>query len=106
MVNVYAAKKYNDFYDMPYHIFHEINAALQSCHNCKDYAFVFEKYSEHLTDFQVGYSFDDIAVHKIQRTPEFWNVILPRVKETVATLDRDCTQSLGQIISGAGNMQL
>ena len=28
MVNIYAAKKYKDFHDMPYYIFHEINAAL------------------------------------------------------------------------------
>ena len=48
---------YNDFYDMPGYIFHEINGALQSCHNVPDYAFVFEKYSEHLTDFQIGYAF-------------------------------------------------
>ena len=88
------ARGYNDFYDMPYYIFHEINAALQSCHNCRDYAFVFNKYSEHLTDFQIGYSFEDIAVHNVARTKEFWEVILPRVKEQVPTLDRECTQSL------------
>lgn len=28
MLNMYAAKKYKDFDDMPYYIFHEINAAL------------------------------------------------------------------------------
>jgi hypothetical protein len=44
------ARGYNDFYDIPYYIFHEINAALMVCHNCADYAFVFEKYSE-MTDF-------------------------------------------------------
>ena len=85
---------YNDFYDMPGYIFHEINGAMQSCHNVPDYAFVFEKYSEHLTDFQIGYAFEDIAIHKVELTPEFWNIILPRVKEQVATLDRQCTQSL------------
>ena len=51
------ARGYNDFYDMEYNIFHEINAALQNCHNVPDYAFVFEKYSENLTDFQIGYAF-------------------------------------------------
>ena len=100
------SRGYNDFYDMPYYIFHEINGALQSCHNVPDYAYVFNKYSDNLTDFQIGYSFEQIALHKLVRTPHFWETILPRVKEQVPTLDRECTQSLLQIISGAGNMQL
>ena len=45
------ARGYNDFYDMPYHIFHEINGALQSCKNIPDFAFVFNKYENELTDF-------------------------------------------------------
>ena len=88
------ARGYNDFYDMPYHIFHEINAAMQSCHNCDDYAFVFEKYSAYLTDFQIGYAFEDIALTQLDRVESFWKIILPRVKEQVPTLDRQCTQSL------------
>ena len=48
----------------------------------------------------------EIALDKVERTPEFWNVILPRVKEQVPTLDRQCTQSLHMIIMGAGEMQL
>ena len=45
------ARGYNDFNDMPYHIFHEINAAMGAAHNVDDYAFIFEKYGEFLTDF-------------------------------------------------------
>lgn len=48
----------------------------------------------------------DIAVSGCERTPEFWNVILPRVKEQVATLDRQCTPSMLHVIQGAGEMQL
>ena len=96
------ARGYNDFYDIPAPIFHEINAAMLACHNCPDYAFVFEKYSEYLTDSQIGYAFNDIAITNCERTPHFWNVILPRVKEQVATLDRQCTPSMLHIIQGAG----
>ena len=103
--NVHA-RGYNDFYDMEYWIFHEVNAALQSCHNVPNYAFVFEKYSKYLTDFQIAYAFEDIAIDNLERTPEFWNVILPRVKQQVPTLDRQCTQALSKIISAAGHMQL
>ena len=56
------ARGYNDFYDMPAPIFHEINAAMMGCHNCADYAHIFTKFSEYLTDAQIGYAFFDIAV--------------------------------------------
>ena len=75
------ARGYNDFYDMPYQIFHEINAALQVCHNVEDYAHVFTRYSEHLTDDQIAYAFYDIALDNLERSEPCWNIILPRVKE-------------------------
>ena len=36
---------YNDFYDMPGYLFHEVNGAMMGANNVPDYAFVFEKYS-------------------------------------------------------------
>ena len=45
------ARGYNDYSDVPYYIFHEINSAMQAAHSCGDYAFIFSKYDEHLTDF-------------------------------------------------------
>ena len=100
------ARGYNDFHDVPYYIFHEVNAAMQVCHNVGDYAFVFEKYSDSLTDFQIGYAFEDIGINNYERLPPFWNVILPRVKQQIPTLDRSCTQSLLQIVHGASEMSL
>ena len=44
------ARGYNDFHDVPAPIFHEINAAMMACHNVPDYAHVFEKFSEYLTN--------------------------------------------------------
>jgi len=48
----------------------------------------------------------DIGNNNLIRSKGFWDVVLPRVKEQVPTLDRECTQSLSQIIRGAGEMQL
>lgn len=45
------ARGYNDYTDVPYHIFHEVSGALMACHNCDDYAYVFNKYADYLTDF-------------------------------------------------------
>ena len=75
------ARGYNDYDDVPYYLFHEVNSAMMAAHNCDDYAFIFDKYSETLTDFQIGYAFMDIATNNYIRSPKFWDVILPRVKE-------------------------
>ena len=48
----------------------------------------------------------DIGNNNLIKTKGFWDVILPKVKEQVPTLDRECSQSLHQIIQGAGEMQL
>jgi len=48
----------------------------------------------------------DIGENNYIRTPEFWDVILPRVKEGIPYLDRQCTQALMGIITGAGEIQL
>ena len=31
---------YNGYTDVPYHIFHEINGAMQACHNCDEHMYV------------------------------------------------------------------
>uniref|UniRef100_A0A7S3MZH7 Uncharacterized protein n=2 Tax=Strombidium inclinatum TaxID=197538 RepID=A0A7S3MZH7_9SPIT len=80
--------------------------AMNGAKTCPSYAYIFETYSDYLTDFQISYAFQELALDKVERTPEFWNVILPKVKEQVPTLDRQCTQSLHGIIAGAGLMQL
>lgn len=48
----------------------------------------------------------DIGENNYIRTQGFWDVILPRVKEGIPYLDRQCTQSLDMIITGAGEIQL
>ena len=75
------ARGYNDMSDVHYTLLHEVSAAMMACHNVYDYAFVFKKYSEYMTDYQIGYAFRDIASHNLERKPPFWDVILPRVKE-------------------------
>jgi hypothetical protein len=82
------ARGYNDWYDIHYIDFETINAALQNCHNIQDYAYVFTRYGDQLTDFQMSYTLEQIAVHKIDRTPQFWDIILPKIKKQIPTLDR------------------
>ena len=61
--------------------FNECNGAMMGAHNVEDYAFIFERYKETMTDFQIGYALLDIANSNLIRSEKFWTVILPRVKE-------------------------
>ncbi len=97
---------YNDFYDNYSFIFHEINFALGACKTTESFSFVFHKYGAKMTDFQIAYAFWMIGKNQLERTPEFWNIILPIVKKQLATLDRQCTKSLYHFIEGASAMTL
>jgi hypothetical protein len=59
-----------------------------------------------MTDKQMSYAFYWIGKQQLERTPDFWSVILPAVKKQLTTLDRNCTKSLKAFIEGAAAMQL
>ena len=100
------ARGYNDYYDMWSHNFHEVNFALSGSKTTDAFVFVFKKYGKFLTDFQIAYAFYMIGKNQLERSPEFWDVILPAVKTQLAKLDRNCTKSLYHFIEGASAMTL
>lgn len=97
---------YNDFYDNWSFRFNEINFALGGSKNTDNMVFVFKKYGQWMTDVQIAYAFWYIAKNQLEKTPEFWSIIVPAVKTQLKTLDRNCTKSLLHFIEGAGAMQL
>ena len=97
---------YNDFQDNWSFIFHEINFALGNSRNTDDFVFIFKKYEKEMTDFQMAYAFWWIGKQQLERNPDFWNIILPRVKTQMATLDRNCMKALYHFIEGASAMTL
>ena len=52
------------------------------------------------------YGFKFIATNRLEKSPEFWSVIVPMVKKQMATLDRQTVRSLLMAIEGAAAMQL
>ena len=100
------ARGYNEHFDNWSFLFHEANMAMSGCRNTDNFVFVFKKYGKHMTDFQKAYAFWYIGKQQLQRTPEFWSVILPEVKTQLTTLDRNCTKSLYHFIEGASAMSL
>lgn len=97
---------YNDFYDNWSFRFHEINFALGGCKNTDNFVFVYKKYGQWMTDPQIAYGFWFIAKNQLEKTPEFWSIIIPAVKKQITTLDRNCIKSLFHFIEAAGVMQL
>ena len=76
-------------------IFHEINCALMHCKNTPNIVYIYEKFGDEvMTPEQIMYGFNFICVHKLEKTPEFWNVIIPMVKKQLATLDSQTVASL------------
>jgi len=70
-------------------IFHEINFALIHAKNTPNLVYIYEKFGDEvMTPEQIMFGFNFIAKHNTERTPEFWNVIVPMVKKQLATLDR------------------
>jgi len=45
-------------------------------------------------------------MNKLERTPDFWNIIVPMVKKQLTTMDRQTTKSLYVAIEGAAGMYL
>ena len=97
---------YNDFYDNWSFIFHEVNFALSGSKTTDQFVFVINKYGKYMTDYQISYAFWMIGKNQLDRTPEFWSVVLPLVKTQLAKLDRNCTKSLFHFIEGASAMTL
>ena len=100
------ARGYNDFYDNWSFIFHEINFALSGAKTTDQFVYVFKKYGKDMTDFQISYAFWMIGKQQLERTPDFWEYLLPIVKTQMARLDRNCTKSLYHFIEGASAMTL
>ena len=86
--------------------FHECSFALGGAKNTDNFVYVYKKYGEWMTDKQIAYGFYFIAHMKLEKTPEFWSVIVPMVKKQLATLDRNCTKSLMKFIQAASEMNL
>jgi hypothetical protein len=105
-VRMVHARGYNDYYDNWSFRFHEVNFALSGSKNTDAFAYVFKKYGQYMTDFQIAYAFWMIGKNQLDRNPEFWNTILPAVKTQMAKLDRNCIKSLYHFIEGASSMTL
>ena len=102
------ARGYNSHDDGLIHDWHEINCALASAKSTDNIVAVYKlaKGDEAMTPEQIAHGFWFIAVNKLEKTPDFWNYIIPLVKKQMLTLDRQTTSALYKAIEGAAGMYL
>ena len=68
---------------------HECNFALMNAKNTDTFAYIYRKWGEDkMTPEQIMYGFNFIAQHDLERSPDFWDLIVPMVKKQIKTLDR------------------
>ena len=101
------ARGYNNMEDVMARDFHEINFALMNAKNTPAIAYIYNKFGQDkMTPEQIFYGFNFIAQNELDRSPDFWNLILPMVKKQIKSMDRQTIPALLQAIKGAAAMYL
>ena len=102
------ARGYNNFDDVWAWEFHEINAALNNCKNTDNIVTIYKYWGgdEKMTPEQISYGFRVIALGQLEKTPDFWKIIIPQVKKQLSTLDRQTIKALYLAIEAAAGMYL
>ena len=102
------ARGYNSYDDGLIHDWHEVNAALVGAKNTDNIVAVYKRAGgdESMTPEQISHGFWFIATNKLEKTPDFWNYVIPLVKKQMLTLDKQTTTALYTAIDGAAGMYL
>ena len=101
------ARGYNNMEDVMARDFHEINFALMNAKSTQAIAYIYNKFGQDkMTPEQIFYGFNFIAQNELDRSPDFWNLILPMVKKQIKSMDRQTIPALLLSIKGAAAMYL
>ena len=89
------ARGYNNMEDVMARDFHEINFALMNAKSTIMIANIYRKFgADKMTPEQIMYGFNFIAQNDLERSPEFWDEIVPAVKTQIKALDRQTTKAM------------
>ena len=88
MRNIHA-RGYNNFDDNISMIMHECSTALGMAKNTPNFVYIYQKFGDDvMTPEQIMFGFRMICMQGLDKTPDFWNIIVPMVKKQASTLDR------------------
>ena len=76
------ARGYNNYDDRVTMTFHEINLGLMNARNTQNVVYFYQRFGpDIMTPEQIAFGFRQIAANKLEKSPDFWNVLLPIVKK-------------------------
>ena len=77
------ARGYNNMDDDVAYIFHEINGQIMHAKSTQTVVETIQKWQgdKYMTPEQIMYGFHIIADHGLEKTPEFWSLVVPLVKK-------------------------
>ena len=93
---------YNHWIDIEFNKYEDNNQAVQFTWNTEELAKYLSENKDTMTMQQISFAFKKIAEHKLSRTPEFWDIILPLVKNQLQAVDRHTKAELAVFIDAAG----
>ena len=77
------ARGYNNMEDNVAYYFHEINGQLMHAKSTQTIVETYQKWEgdKYMTPEQIVFGFYFIADHGLEKSPEFWSLIVPTVKK-------------------------
>ena len=93
------ARGYNNFDDVVSMTFNDINSALNCARGTDEIVYIFKRHGEEvMTPEQIMYGFGQVCHKHGEKTPEFWDTVVPLVKKQMTTLDAQTIRPLHMAI--------
>jgi len=99
-------KKILDVWDLSKAQYVELTEAITECHTCRMVAELLKENIHQMTDYQLSFAIKQIYEYDIILDDNFYNIILPIVKEFVKNMDRESNKALGELVSYFGWMKV
>ncbi len=100
--NTAPTKKILDNWDLPKGHITELGDAIAGSHTCRMLAELLKENVDQMTDYHLSFAIYQIYDHDLVLDDNFYNVILPIVKEFVKNMTREHNKSLAELVQHLG----
>jgi len=99
-------KKILDVWDLPKAQYTELSDAIYECHTSRMVAELLKENIHQMTDYQLSYAIYHMYEYDIILDDNFYNIVLPIVKEFVKNMDRESNKALAELVYHLGWMKV
>ena len=97
-----AARKLLNVHEIPKHIYVELTNAIMGCYTSRMFSQLIKENLNQISDYQLSFALYRMVEHKIELDENFYNTLVPIIKEFVRNMNREHNKSLGEIIGYCG----